>query len=39
MAFIEPAKYEDLLNTAMIDAYQKLIGRDYSPTSKKLNKF
>jgi len=39
MAFIEPAKYEDLLNTVMIEISQKVIGRDYSPISKKLNQF
>ena len=36
MAFIEPVKYEDLLNTVMIEAYKKVIGNDYSPIIKKV---
>jgi len=36
MAFIVPAKYEDLLNTLMIEAYKKVIGKDYSLIIKKV---
>ena len=35
-SFIVPAKYEDFLHTVMIEAYQKVIGRDYSPIIKKV---
>ncbi len=33
---IVPAKYEDFLYEVMIEAYQKVIGRDYSPIIKKV---
>jgi len=36
MAFIAPVKYEDFLHTGMIEAYQKVVGRDYSPILKKV---
>ena len=36
MAFIASVKYEDLLNTVMIEVYKKVIGRDYSPIIKKV---
>ena len=36
MAFIEPVKYEDFLHTVIIEAYQKVIVKDYSSIIKKV---